>query len=223
MAHPLYHARSAATKYGGPPSDYYELECFLDQSKQLVADCRHRLILHNEWGVCVTVLRFGGSYYIHGKSQIQNLAERHIIEDLGHIPSVEFALAGGIPLVKQLRTDLEQAARTCEQFNLELPRDILAIESICMVHRFLESPYDFYPNILALNLTHCAWGPFLAEQVFGITVSEHEIPTRYICEEHIKAECGGKIVPMTEALIGIKVAGWMCNKAQALSERYSKA
>lgn len=69
------HARISAKRWGGEPEDYYELHEFIDSTKSLCSDARHR-ILHTLWGVrSVVVPVFGHS--------LQNSAGKHIdIKDL---------------------------------------------------------------------------------------------------------------------------------------------
>ena len=53
MAHPWYHAVMAARKFGGVSEDYLPVETWMDFTKSHIADCRHRLFLHNAWGLFV--------------------------------------------------------------------------------------------------------------------------------------------------------------------------
>lgn len=50
MSHPYYHAVSSARRFGGAPEDYLAVHQFFDQTKAHLADCRHRLVLHNSFG-----------------------------------------------------------------------------------------------------------------------------------------------------------------------------
>lgn len=89
----IYHARSAARKWGGSWEDYIEVEELIDSSKQHVGDHRHRALFHNTYGVwlcqrvfgrVLTVERDGGAVEV----PVRLVAEQHILEDLGWIPSV---------------------------------------------------------------------------------------------------------------------------------------
>lgn len=86
------HAQSAAKKWGGEPSDYLEIEEFLDSSKKILGDVRHRSIYHHTEGVWLVQRVFGVTLDIQKGSRIVKvptrlIAERHIIEDLGWLPS----------------------------------------------------------------------------------------------------------------------------------------
>lgn len=44
------HARISVKRWGGSPDDYYPIQDFIDSTKELCSDNRHR-ILHTLWGV----------------------------------------------------------------------------------------------------------------------------------------------------------------------------
>jgi hypothetical protein len=85
-----HHAKSAAKKWGGEPEEYIDVEEFLDSSKQLVGDVRHRSMYHHTAGVWLCQ-RIFGRVILTGERGIEVpvrlIAERHIIEDLGWLPS----------------------------------------------------------------------------------------------------------------------------------------
>jgi hypothetical protein len=78
VAHPLFHARSSARKYGGIPSDYQAIHDWFDESKAFLADVRHRALRHHAEGIFLCEKIFGTSIFI---------GEQHVIEDLGRIPA----------------------------------------------------------------------------------------------------------------------------------------
>lgn len=85
-----FHAQSSARKYGGMPEEYLQYHAFLDQTKNHVADQRHRLILHNSFGIDLLEQRFG-VYFVNsvGKTVlVRKIGEQHVLEDLGQIPSL---------------------------------------------------------------------------------------------------------------------------------------
>lgn len=83
-----YHAKSAAHKWGGTPHDYLPIEEFIDSSKQVIGDARHRSLYHHTLGVFLCEKIFGKTLTI-GRVEVpvRLVAERHIIEDLGRLPS----------------------------------------------------------------------------------------------------------------------------------------
>lgn len=89
-----HHAVSAARKWGGAPEDYYEIQLFIDSSKQVIGDARHRAIYHHTLGVFLCQKIFGVTIEVSKKTgtgvvrvPVREIAERHILEDLGWLPS----------------------------------------------------------------------------------------------------------------------------------------
>lgn len=85
-----YHAQSSVKKWGGEVEDYLMYHAFFDQTKNHVADQRHRLILHNSFGIGLLEKMYG-DYFVnsHGKEvPIRKIGEQHVLEDLGQIPSL---------------------------------------------------------------------------------------------------------------------------------------
>jgi hypothetical protein len=88
---PRIHAKVSAKRFGGIPEDYMDIHNFIDQSKMAMPDIRHRAILHSAFG-CFLVEQMFGTHRVNtaGKEYSpRDVAEEHIIEDLGFIPTVE--------------------------------------------------------------------------------------------------------------------------------------
>lgn len=96
-----YHSVIHAKRHGGIPEDYYELNSFIDSSKQSLGDVRHRALLHSTFGCFICEKVFGVTITnSEGKEvPVRLLAEEHIIDDLGFIPTVEHWL-GEMPIYK---------------------------------------------------------------------------------------------------------------------------
>ena len=88
MAHPIHHALSSAKRFGGEPGDYQAIHDWLDATKELYADFRHRALRHNSHGVFEAERVFGLSITNStGKEvPVRPIAEQHITEDLGFVP-----------------------------------------------------------------------------------------------------------------------------------------
>ena len=88
-----FHAKSAAKKWGGRPADYLPIEEFIDSSKQVIGDPRHRSLYHHTLGVWLAQKIFGVTITVTKEQggtvevPVRLIAERHIIEDLGWLPS----------------------------------------------------------------------------------------------------------------------------------------
>jgi len=91
MAHPSKHAESSARRWGGHPSEYLKFHEWLDESKALVADVRHRALRHHAEGVFMMEKIFGSSFVNSvGKTvYVRYIGEQHVLEDLGRIPSFQ--------------------------------------------------------------------------------------------------------------------------------------
>lgn len=88
---PYIHARSSAKKYGGKPEDYMDLHQEMDNTKSAIADVRHRVVMHSSYG-CFLIEKIFGATRVNsaGKTySTRDVAEDHIIEDLGFIPSLD--------------------------------------------------------------------------------------------------------------------------------------
>jgi hypothetical protein len=90
-----YHARISAKKHGGIPEDYLDLHDFLDSSKSTLGDVRHRALLHNTFGIFIAERIFGSCMPNGVPTRL--VAEEHVLDDLGFIPTVEHWL-GEMPI-----------------------------------------------------------------------------------------------------------------------------
>ncbi len=93
---PYCHARNSVRTWGGTLKDYLPIHDFIDSSKAHVADMRHRAILHSSFGIFI-VERVFGTWIDNSdgtRVQVRDIAEQHVIEDLGRIPCVHDYLVG---------------------------------------------------------------------------------------------------------------------------------
>lgn len=88
---PYIHSVSSAKKWGGKPEDYQKIHDWFDSTKMLIADVRHRAILHSAFGIYLAEQVFGINITnSDGRLvSVRDIGEQHVIEDLGHIPSAE--------------------------------------------------------------------------------------------------------------------------------------
>lgn len=91
---PRLHAQISAKKYGGKPEDYQHLHDFFDQTKEHIADVRHRAVLHNAWGIFLLEKMYGIHFTnSEGKEvSVRDVGEQHVLDDLGRIPSLDECL-----------------------------------------------------------------------------------------------------------------------------------
>ena len=85
------HCKSSVHKFGGEEDDYLEIHQWFDETKNHYGDLRHRARRHHTLGIQQCEEKFGVYIYnSDGKKVItRSIAEQHIREDLGFIPSVQ--------------------------------------------------------------------------------------------------------------------------------------
>lgn len=94
MAQSWIHAESSARHFGGEPEDYIAIHEYIDQFKQANGDVRHRAFLHNTAGPFIVQDVFGRTITVYDKKLqrekkvvVRDIAEHHIVQDLGWLPS----------------------------------------------------------------------------------------------------------------------------------------
>ena len=88
---PFKHAKGSVARWGGIPQDYLPLHDFIDQTKMAMPDLRHRAVLHNAFGCYLVERVFGHTIKNSDGREVstRDVAEQHIIEDMGFLPSLE--------------------------------------------------------------------------------------------------------------------------------------
>lgn len=90
MATSYKHAQHSAKRFGGVPEDYIHIHEFFDESKKCLGDVRHRALLHNTFGTFLVEKIFGRTILVNGQPiSVKEIAEQHILDDLGFIPTVQ--------------------------------------------------------------------------------------------------------------------------------------
>lgn len=220
MAHPYHHSISSARKFGGTPEDYLNLHSLMDSTKGHVPDARHRLVMHNSWGIFCAERLVGKT--LTRKSDDKTvptrlLLEQHVKEDFSFIPTLDECF-------KQLPVE------PFDEFE-----NVYHITDHCWystkqwggtgldylpIHQFLDHTRDFLPDRRNRRLLHNSFGVALLEQRFGELFMRHsdgeQVPTRYIAYAHIRRDMG-HVPTLSESLEGIVVESWMHRKAQNLS------
>jgi hypothetical protein len=85
------HAASSVKKWGGEIEDYLPIHEWFDQTKELVGDFRHRALRHHTTGVVECEQKFGVGLTLSSGRTIPTrwVAEQHLIEDFGRLPTVQ--------------------------------------------------------------------------------------------------------------------------------------
>jgi hypothetical protein len=96
MSNPLVHAERSAQKWGGVPADYLAPHQWFDATKGHMPDNRHRLILHNSFGILLAEQVFGPVITTSEGRRVfvRDLGVQHVVEDLGFVPTLTECLAG---------------------------------------------------------------------------------------------------------------------------------
>lgn len=87
---PYEHAILSVRDFGGEPDDYLNVHEFLDSTKAHFCDWKHRMILHNTFGM-ILVENIFGPIIVNSQDVIvstREIARRHIKQDLGRVPSI---------------------------------------------------------------------------------------------------------------------------------------
>lgn len=94
MAKPYTHAENSAKHFGGKPEDYLAIHEFMDSSKSVMCDARHRALTHNTWFITTILDRVFGSAIKNSDGKmipVREIGERHCLEDFGErfVPSAQ--------------------------------------------------------------------------------------------------------------------------------------
>jgi hypothetical protein len=89
MADAYHHSLSSAKRWGGEPAEYMSIHVWFDQTKASMCDQRHRALRHHAEGIGWCVEHFGPTLTLSTGRVIPTrwVAERHVQEDLGKIPT----------------------------------------------------------------------------------------------------------------------------------------
>jgi hypothetical protein len=92
---PYKHAESSAKKYGGEPLNYIELHEWFDCTKAHTGNWTHRALRHHAAGIQESIAVFGHVIVNSSGRAVPTklLAEQHVTEDCGFIPTIQDWLA----------------------------------------------------------------------------------------------------------------------------------
>lgn len=122
MSKPFIHAKSSAKKFGGTWEDYIEIHEFLDSSKSVISDNRHRALTHNSWFISTVIPKVFGEVFKRksdgGYVSSRDIAEQHVLEDYGnkYIPSASDFLTN-IPFEDWMQNGVRGFPASYEQLN----------------------------------------------------------------------------------------------------------
>lgn len=151
------HSRLSVKKFGGKEQDYYSIHKFIDSSKLFCFNAKHRLLLHNLWGIEMTILKFGDTITNAESRQIlvRDIAAEHCKEDLnGQVPSLQDWLIDNEERIAPFIPNLP----TFEQKELEA---------------FVLSPLLKSNLQSSLFLTRSNFGVYLCKELLGLAAAKN--------------------------------------------------
>lgn len=92
------------------------------------------------------------------------------------------------------------------------------IEDYAAIHDWFDATKEVFADARHRALRHHSQGIFEAERVFGRTIrnsSGIDVPVRYIGEQHVREDCGGRIPTVADWFRNIRIESWM-NKGYRL-------
>jgi len=188
------HCRLSKRKFGGKEEDYYAIHKFIDASKLFYFNPRHRLLLHNLYGIELTVQKMGDLIINTDQKEIlvRDIAAAHCREDLsGRVPSLY---------------DWLKEAESTIAAQIELPD--LSDEQLT---NFVLTPL-FRSNLKAsLLITLSNFGVYLAQELLGLEQArtlQASLQTEQLVENYLQQY---KFTANWQFTPDRKELGWLAN------------
>lgn len=145
---PRQHCRISVRRWGGAESDYYPIHEFIDSTKTLCADGRHR-VLHTHWAVQHVVVPIFGHTIVNSDGKhvdVKDMCERdHLLADYGNrfIPTLA-------DFVSAINVEEPETRKALERFHSDFAGDPAISE-------LLLSPLAVTGKVRSLLVTHNSW------------------------------------------------------------------
>ena len=146
---PMQHCKVSVRRWGGTVADYLPIHDFIDSTKMLCADGRHR-VLHTHWAIQYVIVPIFGHTTTNSDGKqvdVKDLCERdHLLADYGNrfIPTLaDFSSAIEVTDIAGLKRDIEH-----------LHRDFSESAAIA---ELLLSPLAVTGQLKSLLITHNSW------------------------------------------------------------------
>ena len=141
------HSKISMNKRGGTVDDYYPIHSFMDCTKELCSDNRHR-ILHNHWGIRRVIIPIFGHTIINSDNQEVNvkdlLEQDHILPDYNN---------NFIPVLSDFTNEMEELTNDEITLVNKLYEDIQTKKA----KEILLSPLDLTGDMKSLRVTFNSW------------------------------------------------------------------
>lgn len=166
---PYKHAELSVKRRGGAIQDYYEIHSFMDSTKELCSDNRHR-ILHNHWGIRKVIIPiFGPVIKLENKTvNVKDLLEQdHILPDYRgrFIPTLN---------------DFVEAIDDLPDLEKKIELSFQKYKANPAVVDLLLSPLQITGQLKSLLITHNSWFmlkilPMIFKEI-PVDLSTHHLP-----------------------------------------------
>jgi hypothetical protein len=86
------------------------------------------------------------------------------------------------------------------------------VEDYTAIHDWFDATKEVFADARHRALRHHSRGIFEAERIFGRTIRNSDgvdVPVRYIGEQHVREDCGGRIPTVADWLRNIRIEMWM--------------
>ena len=145
------HSLLSKKKFNGSAADYMHIHKFIDASKLFYFDNRHRILLHNTYGIDLCIQKFGDKL-VNAEGQtilIRDIAAEHCKEDLmGVVPTLNNWFKYVDDALPDLIKPINPADRVLKEFVLQ-PLLMSGLKS-------------------TLVITHSNFGIYLAKEILGV-------------------------------------------------------
>ncbi len=91
------------------------------------------------------------------------------------------------------------------------------VEDYMPIHDWFDSTKAAYANFQHRAILHNSFGIFLAEQLFGTTITNSDgkvVSVRDVAEDHVKEDCAGRIPTIQDWLGKLEPEPWMLGRGQ---------
>jgi len=192
------HAQLSVKHWGGTIEDYYPIHAFMDSTKELCSDNRHR-ILHNLWAVRRVIIPIFGNVIRNSSGRMVNVKELcekdHILPDYQYrfLPTLsDFVQAMVLTKVADWKAAVEQFH---QQYGIR--RELSEL---------LLSPLAVTGQLKSLLITHNSWflNPIVPKVLGGIPViTDFELLPTFLFDHEMSGlwmDNGSVLVPSAKRL-----------------------
>ena len=87
-----------------------------------------------------------------------------------------------------------------------------AVDDYLPIHRWFDETKETFCDFRHRALRHHSQGIFEAERHFGVAITNScgkKVPVRYVGEQHVKEDCGGRVPSVADWFRNIRPEAWM--------------